>query len=227
MLQSTNTFIAGLGAFGPCFSQNCTRLAVRKGRTVYAADQEIDHVYLIVNGLFGLTWPAAAGAITLALIGAEGMLGSLTALGDRTALFDAVSLTEATLLAVPIDVFDEALRQSPELRSEVAHFDKALVRQIAGTAHANARLKIEHRLARWIELASDRISSPAIAVTHDALATAIGCRRAGVTVALHILEGEKVIRSKRGRISVLDPDRLSSFAKGEVGAASFPGKIGA
>jgi CRP-like cAMP-binding protein len=214
VLQSTDKLITGLGPFGRHLSENCTRLAIRKGRTVYAADQQIDRVYLIERGLFGLTWPAAAGAITLALVGAEGMLGSLTALGDRTALFDAVSLTEATLVAVPVEVFDETLRQSPELRLEVARFGKALVRQIAGTAHANARLKIEHRVARWIELASERISTPAIAITHDDLATAIGCRRAGITVALHILEGEKAIRSERGRISVRDPDRLSSFAKG-------------
>jgi CRP-like cAMP-binding protein len=61
-------------------------------------------------------------------------------------------------------------------------------------------------------------------VTHDEIAWAIGARRAGVTVALHGLEGEKLVRSTRGKVTVLDPRRLANFASDQfdrAGAAAF------
>jgi DNA-binding FadR family transcriptional regulator len=57
-------------------------------------------------------------------------------------------------------------------------------------------------------MAQDRIGSDEINVTHDVLALMLGVRRASVTDALHILEGEGLIRSSRGRIVVRDGEGL-------------------
>lgn len=45
----------------------------------------------------------------------------------------------------------------------------------------------------------------------------IGAQRSGVTVALHVLEGTHVIRSKRGRVTFLDRDKLEELAGGIYG----------
>ena len=45
----------------------------------------------------------------------------------------------------------------------------------------------------------------------------LGVRRSGVTTALHILEGEHVIRATRGRVLVLDRARLIAFAADTYG----------
>ena len=58
----------------------------------------------------------------------------------------------------------------------------------------------------------DRSDSNDIALTHEFMATMLGVRRAGVTVALHILEGNKLIRAKRGEVTVLDRARLIELA---------------
>jgi hypothetical protein len=40
----------------------------------------------------------------------------------------------------------------------------------------------------------------------------LGVRRAGVTVALHVLEGKEAVRSERRRIRLLDREKLSAAA---------------
>jgi hypothetical protein len=51
-------------------------------------------------------------------------------------------------------------------------------------------------------------------LSHDVLAIMLGVRRPGVTVALHMLEGEHAIRSDRGDVIVLDRARLEELATG-------------
>jgi CRP-like cAMP-binding protein len=91
-------------------------------------------------------------------------------------------------------------------------FLRGLHTQLAANCAANALLSIESRLARWLLSASERVG-PDFTITHDGIASALGTRRAGVTVGLHVLEGVKAIRSTRARVSVLDRDRLADFAK--------------
>src|SRR5882672_7391288 len=76
--------------------------------------------------------------------------------------------------------------------------------QTAHTAIANARAKIDERLARWILMADDRLDGNSLPLTHEFLALMLGVRRAGVTEAIHVLEAEKLIQSARGQIVVLN-----------------------
>ena len=54
-------------------------------------------------------------------------------------------------------------------------------------------------------------------LTHEVLSTALAVRRAGVTDALHELEGLGLIRSTRGQINILDRHGLIGFADGCYG----------
>lgn len=82
-------------------------------------------------------------------------------------------------------------------------------------------LTLERRVARWIARCRDILGNDLIAVTHHDLSRTLGVRRSGVTVALHVLEGEHLIRSKRGRIEVVDHGRLLAFAR--TGSTPYPG----
>jgi DNA-binding transcriptional regulator YhcF (GntR family) len=61
-------------------------------------------------------------------------------------------------------------------------------------------------------MAHDRIEEDEINVTHDEIAVMLAVRRASVTDALHILEGEGLIRSHRGRVLVRDRNGLLRHA---------------
>jgi hypothetical protein len=66
-------------------------------------------------------------------------------------------------------------------------------------------------------MCQDRIDGDQLILTHEFLSVMLGMRRAGVTVALHELEGCGYIKATRGRIRVLDRGGLETLAHGLYG----------
>lgn len=89
--------------------------------------------------------------------------------------------------------------------------------QVSHTAMINARSRIEERLARWLLVAHDRLDGDELHLTHDFLATMLGVRRPGVTVALHELQNRGLIRPRRGSITIIDRQGLVQAANGAYG----------
>ena len=71
---------------------------------------------------------------------------------------------------------------------------------------------IEALCARWLLSTHDRVSGDAFALTHEALATMLGVRRAGVSVAQHKLPQDGLIRYTRDQIAILDRHGLEAAA---------------
>ena len=85
------------------------------------------------------------------------------------------------------------------------------------TALSNAMHHVEERLARWILMCHDRVDGDRIELTHDFIAVMLGVRRPSVTTALHLLEGNKLIYSERGIVTVRDRLELEVFAADAYG----------
>ena len=77
--------------------------------------------------------------------------------------------------------------------------------------------KLDHRLARWILMADDRVDGNSLPLTHEFLSLMLGVRRAGVTEALHALESKGLIRSSRGAIVVRNRKGIERSAGGTYG----------
>ncbi len=103
------------------------------------------------------------------------------------------------------------------MRRMMLSYAHVFTTQIAQTALANGRAKIEARVARSLLMVADRIGGLEMPLTHELLAVMLGVRRPGVTDAIHLLEGEHAIRARRGAITIQDRDRLEALAGGTYG----------
>ena len=106
----------------------------------------------------------------------------------------------------------------PGLRRRLHWYVHVFMMQISYTAFALASTRIEQRLARWLLMYQDRTSTSSLAITHQRLSDMLGVRRAGVTEAIHVLEGERLLRGHRGLIDILDRPRLIALTAGAYGA---------
>src|SRR5262249_55259849 len=108
--------------------------------------------------------------------------------------------------------FAALLTEIPRLRDRMLPWVSDLLAQMALNSLANGRASIEQRVARWLLMAADRLGTTEIMITHDMLAQLLGVRRAGVTMALHVLEGRHAVRSERRRVRIADRAALAAAA---------------
>jgi CRP-like cAMP-binding protein len=112
--------------------------------------------------------------------------------------------------------YSNALRASETFMSLVMRFEQYKATQFAYTALSHGSYAIPERLARWVLMVQDRVGDH-IRITHEYLAMMLGVRRAGVTGAVQQLEGEELIKTTRGGITVMNRAGLVARANGSYG----------
>jgi CRP-like cAMP-binding protein len=153
------------------------------------------------------------------VIGNEGMTGSALALGKSVPAYDCIAVGPCGSYKVSVECFDAALARSSKLRTLVMSYFHELAIQTAHAALVNARYMVELRVARMLLILEDRLPSP-MSLTHDQIALIVGTRRPGITVALQIMESRGFIEARRGKVSILERDRLIDHTEGAYVAAS-------
>ncbi|WP_347303840.1 Crp/Fnr family transcriptional regulator [Croceibacterium sp. TMG7-5b_MA50] len=153
------------------------------------------------------------------LVGREGMIGLNTILGGSEIFESIVQVDNATAIAIPAEVMLAQHAQSAALRQLVSHYLLYSMLQLSFSVVSRSNQMMEARLARWLLMCHDRMPGDEIPVTHEFLATMISAQRSGVTVTLHLLEGEGLIRANRGRITIRDRGGLELLAGTTYGKA--------
>ena len=148
------------------------------------------------------------------LAGCEGLVGLPVVLGTDRGIHESLMQVGGHGHRVASAELRRAMEESPSLRRLLLNFAHVFNCLSSQTAACNARHSIEQRLARWLLLSHDRMGDDRVPLTHEYLALMLGVRRAGVTVALHEIEGEKLVRTGRGLITVTDRPGLEARACG-------------
>ncbi len=160
------------------------------------------------------------GAVQTGLIGREGMIGWQAGLGAaQIAHAGAALLGGGTVLTMPIAALRDACDGGVTLQGALLRYAHSFTVQLGRTIVANLRDGVDQRLSRWLLMLHDRVGGDELALTHVELASALAVRRASVTDALHILEGDRVVRCTRGRLVIRDRAGLRARAGDGYGAA--------
>ena len=184
-------------------------------RAVIMADTETKRVYFPESGILSLVLGPRTAPVEVAHVGSEGVAGAW-ALLDSESPFDVIVHSSGFAIGIDMDRFIEAVGSDTAARDLMARFQHVLSIQIACGAVANASDKLEARLARWLLMCADRIG-PRLSVVHEFASLMLNVRRAGVTTAIHVLEGEHTIRAARSNIEIIDRERLKSLASAVYG----------
>lgn len=183
------------------------------------AGEVIAYAYFPETGLASLIADTSGGRIEIGLIGFDGLVGTPLVLGvDRTP-HSALVQVGGTALRLSAADLSAVLQTSAGLRGILSRYVHSLIVQVGQTVYANAELNLEGRLARWIVMTHDRVDGDELPYTHEFLAAMLAARRPGVTTAVQLLEGLGMIQAKRGRITVLDRERLEDMAGDTYGPA--------
>jgi CRP-like cAMP-binding protein len=175
-------------------------------------NRRIEAVYFPLSGFASVVAVQSPNQhVEVGLIGREGMTGLSIVLGNHRS--PLATFIQAAGEAQRIRAADlrSAIQQSPSLRDSLLKFAQAFGVQTAHTAISNAISRLDHRLARWLLMAHDRIRGDVLPLTHEFLSIMLAVRRAGVTEALNSLQQQSLISCGRGGITVRDRKGMERY----------------
>ena len=182
------------------------------------ADVPIPYVWFPESGIASVIAHSSEGQqAEVGLIGRDGYVHPAVVLGsDR--------IPHVIQMQVAGDAHRIALRhlvpafgESASLRQVLTLFAQAHTIQVTCTTLSNAVRQTEQRLARWLLMCHDRCADDSLSLTHEFMAAMLSVRRPSVTNALHVLEGEHLIRSERGVVVIRDRGALERYAGSTYG----------
>jgi CRP-like cAMP-binding protein len=181
-------------------------------------NRRIDTVYFMAAGIASVVAVQADETrIEVGLIGREGMSGLAVVLGGDQSPNATYIQVAGEGQQIAANELRKAMNTSDSLHGMLLKFAQVFMVQTAHTAIANARAKIDQRLARWILMAHDRTRDTTLPLTHEFLALMLGVRRAGVTEALQSLKRRKLIDTRRNQIILLNRKGVEQVAGSSYG----------
>jgi CRP-like cAMP-binding protein len=181
------------------------------------ANQPIEYVYFPEMGLASVTTNSGDSMIEIGIVGREGMTGTPIVLGTDRTPFKCFIQMAGHGLRLPTAALKVAISTHPALDRSLRRYTQAMAVQTSATAFANAEHTVEMRLARWLLMCHDRTDGDDLGLTHEFLSMMLGVRRPGVTTAIHVLEGNHLIRASRGLITVRNREGLETLADNAYG----------
>lgn len=188
------------------------------GTRVFHEGDDSDACYIVKEGSFRVTREHSDGrAITLATLGPGEIFGELAMLDGDKRSASAEALTDGDLLALPANDVRGLLARHPEISLKLV---AGLVRRLRA---ANVRLsrqsfqtvpsRVAGILAQLSREAQDGDESEEVTINMNQtdLAQLAGTSRESVSRFLAELERAGVVRSGRGRVTVLDPTKLRNY----------------
>jgi CRP-like cAMP-binding protein len=184
-----------------------------EGQVLSEPGKAVRYVYFPITAL--LTTLAVVdedAEFAVGMAGCEGMCNVTCALGSYCSPFKTVVQCPGEAWRMKAKIFVKELHECAAFRDQVLNFVLALNVQMAQTAACTRHHDIDQRLARWLLMTRDRLSSDRFNITHEVLSKFLGVRRVGVTNSAKMLKERKLISYSRGAIEIVDGAGLQAVS---------------
>jgi CRP-like cAMP-binding protein len=179
------------------------------GEVVYEFGGHLDYVYFPTTAIVSLLYTMENGASAeMGLTGNDGVVGIALFMGGGTMPNRAVVQSAGGAIRMKANVVQEEFALGGPFQRMLLRYTQALITQISQTAVCNRLHSVEQQLCRWLLLSHDRLKTDELIMTQELIADMLGVRREGVTVAAGHLQDAGAISYVRGRIQILDRQKL-------------------
>jgi CRP-like cAMP-binding protein len=183
------------------------------GKIISQPNEPIEYAYFPQRGTISVTVLMEDGLqAEVGVAGNEGMFGLPIVLGTDSAPLQSMVQIPGQALRLKADALRGEVKSCGQLQQTLLRYAQAFFIQTAITAACNRVHHLDGRLARWLLMCQDRAGVDDLQLTHEFIATMLGVRRAGVSVAANMLQAEGFINYTRGNIRILDRKGLEGFS---------------
>jgi len=201
------------------FSRVAVARSFPAGTRVFHEGDRSDACYIVREGSFRVTREHSDGrAITLATLGSGDIFGELAMLDGEVRSASVEALTDGELLALPASEVRALLARHPEITVKLV---AALVRRLRTANERISRQSFQTVPSRVAGVLSQLVAEESprstdepgvtIRMNQADLAQLAGTSRESVSRFLADLERAGVVRPGRGRVTVLEPEKLRNY----------------
>lgn len=182
-------------------------------QVLYEAGDEILDCYFISDALISCMQVMQNGdSVEVGIFGAEGFAGHSILLSVNQSAIQVSVQVPGEAYKIDAGMLKQLLPQIPTVERMLSRFAYLQALQAQQIAACNGLHEIEQRLARWILMTQDRVRVDTLPLTHDLLAGMLGSRRASVTVAAGSLQKAGMIEYRRGKLHIVQREKLEEAA---------------
>lgn len=179
-------------------------VCLAQGDVLYQSGGQLMYIYFPTTAIVSIQHELAdGGALEIASVGNEGLLGVSLFMGGTTTPSRAVVHSGGHGYRLRAGLLLEEFHRKGALFDLLLRYTQALMTQMSQTAVCNSHHSTTQRLSRWLLQTLDHSHSSELVVTQEALGTILGVRREGVTEAARRLQAQGLISCRRGHIRVL------------------------
>jgi len=183
------------------------------GQILHEPGGIMQYVYFPTNAVIALFSMLENGESSeAALIGNEGFIGMPLLMGGESTSNQAIVINTGYVYRLPKREFKNELSHHSGLLLQLLLYTQVLITQMTQTAACNRHHSVEQQLCRWLLLSIDRTSKNQLTMTQELIGNMLGVRREGITSAAFKLQKLGIIEYSRGKITVLDRQKLEKMS---------------
>jgi CRP-like cAMP-binding protein len=211
--QLSNFILNALPPQLNAFRAKLTAVSLPVGMSIYEAHEIPKFAHFLTSGIASVVTTMKDGALVETGMWAREGLAECMHLGGSesvpTRCFMQIAGTALRMSFVDLERDFESLQP---LRQQIMHSIQAQTLILSQLVACNRLHEVEARLARWLLMLQDRVQNDEFHITQEFLAEMLGSRRTTVTMAAGALQRIGLIEYTRGRVHILDRERLESAA---------------
>jgi len=185
--------------------QELRLVSLSVNQVLYEQGDKIEFLYFPLDSVVsGLAIMEDGTTIETAMVGCESVVGMSTILGSGVSRQWVWVTVAGNALQLESKFLDRLLVQNENALKALLKSYRLLITQLSQRCVCNTRHTIMERLCCWLLMIDDRVGNNNLNLTQEMIASRVGARRAGITVAAGMLQDMKAIEYRRGRLHIIN-----------------------
>lgn len=180
-------------------------VSLSPNQVLYELGDKINHLYFPLDCVVSVLGIMDDGnTVETAMVGREGIIDISAILGSGTSRQWIWVAINGEALQLETKVLDQVFVSSEAAMKALLNSYRSLVTQVSQRCICNTRHTIHERLCCWLLMIHDRVGGENLRLTQETIASRLGARRAGITVAAGLLQAAGAIEYRRGHLHIID-----------------------
>ena len=180
-------------------------------QVLYESGDKIDFVYFPIDSIVSsLAIMEDGTTLETSMAGPEGMVGISSILGSGNSRQWLWVTVGGHAVQLEARLLDKLFVQNETALKLLLRSYRSIVTQVSQRCVCNTRHTILERLCCWLLMVHDRVGGSNLKLTQELIASRVGARRAGITVAAGMLQDMHAIEYRRGQLHISNRELLEA-----------------